>query len=484
MRSKKRPNIILYTIFMIIVFLVITELIIWRYGSDLIFNAITKYPQGNLVIIEAILASLVLIVMLLFKNSYVFTQKREKFSKSLFYGLYYIIGAVIFILLYGVFLGGFKGGLSIINLIVGCFFLGVAEEFLCRGWLLNEFLERFGDTKKGVWYSIIISGIIFGLIHLGNIYTMGQDVPTTIMQVISAAGTGIVFGLIYYKTKNIWSVIILHGLWDFSVFLTQIAPVTSTMETIPKFSIIGAFFSILMVGAELLNIIPYIKNIDSEPKKGSIILFSSVGIGLFILFTLMSGMANMNFGEQYDFDNINISNYSVTRDNYEEYFIEYTKPIITNNSLLENGDENDLNIIESNITSEENYSFKLTKNDNNNLVFTNLNTNYSIELECESLYDYIIMEENEYYILGYVDYTNSANPFLNYVYINKDEISNDNNFMDSIQNGIKKYLLSEKSELLILNDRNNNISYLGAYNVDYGYYLLVSENKMAILNRD
>ena len=56
--------------------------------------------------------------------------------------------------------------------------------------------------------------------------------------------------------------------------------------------------------------------------------------------------------------------------------------------------------------------------------------------------------------------------------------------MDSIKNRMKKYLLSEKAELLIVNDRKNDISYLGAYNVDYGYYLLVSENKMAILNRD
>lgn len=483
MKNKKKPNIILYTIFMIIVFLIITELVIWGYGSGLILNAITKYPQGNLVISEAVLASLVLIVMLLFKNSYVFTQKHEKFTKGLFYGLYYIIGIVIFMLLYGIALGGFKGGLSIINLAVGCFFVGVAEEFLCRGWLLNEFLERFGDTKKGVWYSIVISGVIFGLIHLGNIYTMGQDVPTTIMQVISAAGTGIVFGLIYYKTKNIWSVIILHGLWDFSLFLMQIAPVTSTLETISGFSIIGSLFSLLMVGAELLNVIPYIKDIDSEPKKGSVVLFSSIGIGLFILFTLISGMANMNFGDEYEFDNINITNYSVIRDNYEDYFIEYTKTITTSNSSLENSSENDISTNENN-TIEEHYSFKLEKNNNNNLIFTNLNTNYSIELKCESLYDFIIMEEKEYYILGYIDYKNSANPFLNYVFINKDEISNNNNFMDSIKNELKKYLLSERSELLIVNDRKNNISYLGAYNVDYGYYLLVSEDKMAILNRD
>jgi hypothetical protein len=101
-----------------------------------------------------------------------------------------------------------------------------------------------------------------------------------------------------------------------------------------------------------------------------------------------------------------------------------------------------------------------------------------------SLYDFIIMEEKDYYILAYVDYTNSANPFLKYSYIYKSSISNDNEFLDNIKNNMKKYLLSERSELLVVDDRNNNKSYLGAYEEDHGYYLLTSEDKMSILNRD
>ncbi len=482
MKNKKKPNIVLYTILMLIVFIIITELIIWGYGSGIILEAITNYPQGNLVITEAVLASLVLIVMLLFKNSYVFTQKREKFTKGLFYGLYYIFGFIILTLISGVASQGFKGGLSIINLIVGCFFVGVAEEFLCRGWLLNEFLERFGDTKKGVWYSIFVSGIIFGLIHLGNIYSMGQSVPQTIIQVISAAGTGIVFGLIYYKTKNIWSVVVLHGLWDFSIFLSDVAPVSATIESVSSFTIVGAIFSILMVAAELLNLIPYIKDIDAKPKKGSVILCSGIGIVFCMIFTILSGLATTKFGNEYYFDSISIKNYSITRDNYEEYYINYTKPIVT---LSDSTDENNLEFNENVTPVQEDYKFSLKMNDDDNLVFTNLNTNYSIVFECESLYDYIIMEpNNSYYILAYVDYTDSSNPFLNYIYIDKDKLSNDNEYMDNIKNNMKKYLLSERSELLILNDREKNISYLSAYNVDYGHYLLVSEDKMAILNRD
>lgn len=469
MNKKKKPNVILYTFLMIIVFLGITELGIWGYGSNTLIDAISKYPQGSLVLNEAVLASLVLIVMLLFKNSYVFTQPREKFSKGLFYGLYFIIGSTLFTLLYSG-LAAFKfNGYTLLNLFVGCFLIGVAEEFLCRGWLLNEFLERYGDSKKGVWYSIIISGIIFGLIHLGNIYTMGQDIPTTISQALSAAGTGVFFGLIYYKTKNIWSVIFLHGFWDFSLFLSKISPVQSTIEMVSSFSIVSLIFVFLSIFAELLNLIPYFKNIDEEPKKSSVIIFSIVGIILFFVFTLISLSFSNTFGNSYKFDSINIEKYSITKDNYEEYFINFEKVI--NSEDAEN-------------STVEKYSFKLSKNDKDNLVFTNLNTNYSVEIECESLYDYIIMEEKDFYVIAYVDYTDNANPFLKYNYIYKNSLSNENSFVDGIKNNYKKYLLSTTSKLRILHDRENNISYVDAYDPDYGDYLLVSEDKMSILNRD
>ena len=462
MENKTKPNVILYTIFMLAIFTIITEAIIWGYGSDILIKAIKNHPKGNLVIIEAVLASLVLIVLLLFKNSYVFTQKREKFSKGLFYGLYYLIGATVFTLLYGVLLGGFKSGLAVLNLAVGCFLIGITEEFLCRGWLLNEFLEKFGDTKKGVWYSIIVSGTIFGLLHLGNIYSSGQDIPATIVQVMSAASTGIVFGIIYYKTKNIWSVIALHGIWDFSLLLSEVRPVFFNTEYVPKFSIIGLMFSILLALIELLNVVPYINDINSKPKKSSIILFSCLSIGLFLFVAITNTIVTFNFVKEYKYDSINIKNYSVTRDNYSDYYIK----------------------VDDKITNKEEYSFRLSKDNNNDLVLTNLNTKYNVTIKCESLYDYIIMEEEERYILAYIDYTDHSNTFLKYVYINKNEISNDDSFLDNITRITKKYLLTEKSELVVVSDREKNKSYIGAYNSDYGYYLLKSKNKVAILNRD
>ncbi len=475
MDKKKKPNIVLYTLLMTFVFVFITEGIIYGYGGNLVFNAIVNYPQGGLVISEAVLAIMVLIVMLLFKNSYVFTQKKESLKTGLFYGLFYLIGASFFLLLFGVIEGGFKSDLTIINLLLGCLLVGICEEFLCRGWLLNEFLERYGDTRKGIWYSIIISGAIFGLMHFGNIFA-GQAVSTTITQVITATGTGIIFGLIYYKTKNIWSVIILHGLWDFSLFLGDAVTVTSTTEIINGFSVIGILFAVLMICAELLNLIPHIKDIDAKPKKGSVITCSIISIILFFGFTMISGMASMTYGEDYKYGNLSLENYAITKDNYEEYTMDYTSKSIINQADATG------KIVKNEINN--NYSFQLSKNEKNNLLLTNLNTKANIEIECESLYDYIMFENDENYVLAYIDYTDSSNAFLNYIYLKKSELSNDSKYLNTIKNNMKKYLLPTRAELLVISDYNNKKSYLGAYHVDYGYYVLVNENEVSVLNRD
>lgn len=455
--EKKRPNIVLYTILMLFLFVFIVEGIIWGYGGQLIYFSITNLPKGDLVISEAVLAIMVLIVLLIFKNSYVFTQKTEKLSTSLYYGLFYLIGSGIFTLLYGVLYGGLFTGLTLINLILGCLLIGICEEFLCRGWLLNEFLERFGDDKKGIWYSIIVSGIIFGLMHFGNIFTINQSVITTCIQVLNATGSGILFGLIYYKTKNIWSVIILHGLWDFSLYLGEIVPVTEAYESFTTMSIISLILTIFIVLAELINITPYLKDINNKPKKGTIAYLAILSSFIYIFLLIFMTNISTEIGETYKYDTITLDHYAITQDNYDEYNIKFQ--------------------------AIDNYSFTLNENKQHNLVFTNNNTDASIEIECEDLTSYLVLEQNDYYVLSYIDYTDSQNYFLNYIYLPKREISNDDEYLNSIKNNIKKYLIPSESTLITISDYDNDISYVSTYNVDDGIYVLVKEDNVALLNK-
>lgn len=471
--KKKRMNIVLFTILMLATFLVVTEVIIYGYGADFMLDAVTNYPQGRLVIGEAILASMVLIVMLLFKNAYVFTQKKEPLKVGLFYGRFYIIGIVFFSVIFGIGLIGSVSIKSLFNVFVGALLVGVCEEFLCRGWLLNEFLERYGDTKKGVWYSIIVSGIIFGLIHLGNFFG-GQNLVTTITQILNASAVGIVLGLIYYKTKNIWSVIIIHGLWDFSLFLGDLIPVTETSEIFNSFSVVGVVFSVLMILSQLLVIVPHIKDIDAVPERKKVKKYSNIGFALYIIFTLIGGTAGMEFGEEYKYDEIELERFAVTKDNYLDYSINHKKDIVES-STDELG-----NVVTT--TKTEEFKFKYTYEDDK-IVIINENTKDKVEIKCEQLIDFIVMEDEEKFVLAYEDYQGNNNSFLYYIYINKDQLSNEKGYLEKVKKEFKKFLLPERLELMIISDYASDKQYLTAYDADHGYFLLTEENKMAILKK-
>ena len=196
-QNKKRVNIYVYSILMFVLF-VFTFFVIHVYLSPLLYVNISENVFSMDIIFEAILAVLAFIVMLFWKNSYVFTQENEKFISSLKYGWFYLIIGGFFGLIF--MLPALNNVPGIINIGLLCFLIGIYEEFLLRGWLLNEFLERYGNTKKGVWISIITSGIIFGLVHFINIASNG--LATTFTQVLSASASGIVFGFIYYKTRQ------------------------------------------------------------------------------------------------------------------------------------------------------------------------------------------------------------------------------------------------------------------------------------------
>lgn len=472
-QTKKRMNIILFTLIMLGIFLFVTEVIIYGYGGQIIYQAVSAYPQGKLVITETILAVMVLIVLLLFKNSYIFTEKKDSIKTGLFYGLFYLIGSGFFFLIFGLLGGGLFSGLALFNVFVGALLVGLCEEFLCRGWLLNEFLERYGDTKKGVWYSIIISGLIFGLIHLGNFFH-GQDLVSTVTQIMNASAIGVVFGIIYYKTKNIWSVIILHGLWDFSLFLGNVSPIIEVTETFNSFSVLGIIFNILMISSQLIIVIPYLKDIDAKPYTSRVIGCSIIGFVLYMVFLILTGIG-MDSGKTYKYGSIEIDNFAITRDNYSEYNFNYKKEDVKS-VTDEFGNVTP-------VVNKEEYSFKLTYNEDMNIILSNEITDSQIELECEDLIDFIVLEEDEYFIVAYEDYRDKANTYLNYAYLYKKELSNDKDYLRKLKDKFKKYLLPDRLELMIIEDKEKDKKYLTAYDVDYGYYLLASKNKISRLER-
>ncbi|MEO5592998.1 MAG: type II CAAX endopeptidase family protein [Chitinophagaceae bacterium] len=77
------------------------------------------------------------------------------------------------------------------------------EEIVFRGYILNNLLESVNK-----WLALIISAFIFALAHIAN-------PGFSIVGAVNILLAGILLGLNYIYTKNLWFSIMLHFSWNF-----------------------------------------------------------------------------------------------------------------------------------------------------------------------------------------------------------------------------------------------------------------------------
>lgn len=98
------------------------------------------------------------------------------------------------------------------------------EELVFRAGFINYLLpQKNYKTKNKMFYACIVSSLSFGAVHFVSILTEPEKSFDVILRiVILGVLIGYIFAVIYIKTKNIISVMILHFLWDITVFLNNI----------------------------------------------------------------------------------------------------------------------------------------------------------------------------------------------------------------------------------------------------------------------
>lgn len=84
---------------------------------------------------------------------------------------------------------------------------GIVQELFYRGWLQTELTRRFGATA-GLFAAD--AAFTFGPLHLN--YLVG---PAGVNWGGLAAvfGIGLFFGIVYWRSGNLWIPAVLHGLW-------------------------------------------------------------------------------------------------------------------------------------------------------------------------------------------------------------------------------------------------------------------------------
>lgn len=132
----------------------------------------------------------------------------------LLFGVYLIGGAVLT-----------NGGLAVSgsfgsDKLIVVLFVGITEEMVFRGWLLNAFIGKNGNSGSKKWLAVIVNSVMFLLIHFpvwihGGVF-IEEFRSFGFLSILILSG---IFGWTFIKSKNILIPVALHMYWDLLMFL-------------------------------------------------------------------------------------------------------------------------------------------------------------------------------------------------------------------------------------------------------------------------
>ena len=444
----KTKSLLLFFIKMIFIFIAFDLITMYMPGS--VTKGVMTFKYGREFLAESIFALLVTFMLLMFKNSYIFTEKKESLIDSILLGVPMLVMSIISLATANI--GGVKSEGALVNLLFFSIMIGIAEEFLCRGWIQNEFIERFKSNYKEVFLSIVLSSFIFGFMHITNVFH-GQTLFQTILQILQATSLGFLLGSIYFRTKNIWAVVFLHSFYDFSLMsgnidLLKDCTQNNALSLLTR--IHSAYVVILLTiiffvsGLIILRKSKVMQIIDPNDKKEykdnkkqllSIILFS-----LILVFVPFSSDENLQTCYKYQ----------------DEVIIDYT-------TSYQHKNKYDINVLK-----ESSYYRFTLYNDKQNIYLKNNTTGEEIILKNKyyklaDQYEVIYNEDNVKILI----FTYGVDSKVLYTSIKNDTVNNDRKFLESVKLSLKEYTLPDLQQIgyLKIDGKNGN------------YPLMVSELK-------
>ncbi|MFI5156521.1 MAG: CPBP family intramembrane glutamic endopeptidase [Chitinophagales bacterium] len=81
--------------------------------------------------------------------------------------------------------------------------IAIGEELAFRGYILNNLLDSFNK-----WIALFITSLLFSLFHLGNSFI-------GFIPLVNIFLAGILLGINYIYTRNLWFGVFLHFSWNF-----------------------------------------------------------------------------------------------------------------------------------------------------------------------------------------------------------------------------------------------------------------------------
>ena len=461
MDKKKRWKLIGIIILAILLFYGIL-LVFGSNIAGLLYQTLFYGKYNTMFISELVILLFALIMLLLGKRLSIL----KPCGKSIIYGIkrgmpIFVVSLIsLFSSLTGI-LGENLNIPNLISLIILAITIGMAEEFFFRGFIQGEIVDAYGKSRKQVIISVVVSGVIFGLVHLTNALS-GQDIITTLMQVLQASSLGILLGSIYFITKNIWSVVFLHAFYDFAIMLSEVnsykdcinSTDISTVMLIFTLVVSLIYVVIYLVGAYLnlqkRHVNEYIgeevtdeiivKDGENATKAKKLVIV--VIVLLFLASPLIPADEVENFQICYTYENVDINGeINFALDN--EFVLNDVKLYV-----------DDYNLVMESIDGE------------NKTVIETLE---------DDIYDIYVYEiDSNYHILL------NANEILYYGVVNKDSVAVTSEFTSILINSFQKYDVPEIMDIGKLESNDGVYPLIKSYVSDY---FIIKDDKVMVINQ-
>ena len=105
--------------------------------------------------------------------------------------------------------------------VVATVFVGLFEELTFRVLINDALLYRFRNNKYIFIWIAIISSLLFGSVHVisASIFNDPQALILAVLKTLAAGIGGFCWLILYWKTRNIWGIALIHALCDLATFL-------------------------------------------------------------------------------------------------------------------------------------------------------------------------------------------------------------------------------------------------------------------------
>ena len=133
---------------------------------------------------------------------------------------------------------GFVAASAIPGAILAGLAPGLFEEVIFRGIIIDRLLA----SGKGVWYSLIVSALLFALVHLTNI--VGMSLANVLVQVAYSLVIGLFLGAVCLASDDIAAVILAHASTDISNQIFATSPNVSSAVMVVVFLIVLAVLAV------------------------------------------------------------------------------------------------------------------------------------------------------------------------------------------------------------------------------------------------